>query len=196
MKRATWTIVGLAAALAGCASPWAVDRFEAPEAKVAARSAFFLKGGELGTTAAMNPAVSASVDTAIRNAITTELARKGYTEVADAAAAQMIVSYQVAGTRWFVIADERRVGAPSATTVLSPSEIQPPPASALPREQSVRDGTVIVFVDDPASGRLIWRGTITAETRAGSTEAGIRTIADMAHHITQEFPARAGQPAK
>jgi hypothetical protein len=196
MKRVTWTIVGLAAALAGCASPWAVDRFEAPEANVASRSAFFLKGGELGTTVAMNPAVSTSVDTAIRSAITTELAHKGYTEVADAAAAQMIVSYQVAGTRRFVIADERRVGAPSATTVLSPSEIQPPPASALPREQSVRDGTVIVFVDDPASGRLIWRGTITAETRVGSTEAGIRTIADMAHHITQEFPARAGQPAK
>lgn len=196
MKRATWIVMVLAAALAGCASPWAVDKFEAPEANFASRSTYFLKDGELGTTAALDPAVATSVNAAVRSAITTELARKGYTEVANAAAAQMIVSYQVAGTRKFVTADDRRVGAPSATTVLSPSEMQPPPASALPREQVVRDGTVVVFVDDPVSGRLIWRGLITAETRVGSTEAGIRTVADMAHHITQEFPARAGQPAK
>jgi hypothetical protein len=196
MNSTRWTMVMLGAALAGCASPWTVDRFEAPEANVGARSAFFLKGGELGSTTGIAPELTTSVDAAVRSAITAELGRKGYQEVADAASAQMIVSYSVAGTRKFVIADDRRVGAPSPTTVLSPSEVQPPAASALPREQSMREGTVAVFVDDPASGRLIWRGLITAETRLGSSEAVVRTIADMAHHITQEFPARAGQPAK
>jgi len=189
-------MMAAAAALAGCASPWSVDRFEAPEANVAARSAFLLKDGEFGTTAGMSPEVAASANAAVRGAIATELARKGYTEVVDAGSARMIVSYQVAGTRKYVVADERRVGAPSATTVLSPSEIQPPPASAVAREQSVRDGTVVVYVDDPASGQLIWRGLITAQTRTASTEALVRTITDMARHITQEFPARAGQPAQ
>jgi hypothetical protein len=63
-----------------------------------------------------------------------------------------------------------------------------------PREQSVREGSVIVYADDPSSGRLIWRGVVTAQTRVGSTEDAVRTVADMARHITQEFPAR--QPAK
>ena len=132
----------------------------------------------------------------MRATLRTELARKGYSEVPDAASAQLIVSYQVAGTRKFVIADDRRVGAPSPTTVLSPSEVQPPPMSTVPREQTMRDGTVIVFVADPASGRLLWRGMITAETRAGSTEDAMRTVVEMARHITEEFPARAGQAAK
>jgi len=60
----------------------------------------------------------------------------------------------------------------------------------VPREQLMRDTTVIVFVDDPASGQLVWRGLITAETRVGSTEEAIRTVGQMAGHITQEFPAR------
>jgi hypothetical protein len=74
--------------------------------------------------------------------------------------------------------------------------MQPPPLSSAPREQAMREGTVLVFVEDPASGKLLWRGMISAETRVGSTEGGIRTVADMAHHILQDLPARAGQAAK
>jgi hypothetical protein len=184
------------AALAGCASPWTVDSFEAPEANVSTRSTYFIKGGDLGIPTGVDAGATASVDAAMRNTLKTDLARKGYTEVADAAAAQLLVSYQVAGTRKFVMEDDRRVGAPSPTRVLSPSEMQPPPLSSVPREQAMREGTVLVFVEDPATGMLLWRGMISAETRVGSTEGGIRTVADMAHHILQDFPARAGQAAK
>ena len=196
MKQFTWLIAVAGAALAGCASPWTVDSFEAPEANVAAYGTYFLKGGDLGTPTGLAADVTTRVDAAVRSTLLADLAHKGYSEVPNAASAELIVSYQVAGTRRFVLTEERRVGAPSPNTVLSPSAVQPPPASELPREQAVRDGTVIVFVDDASTGRLLWRGLITAETRVGSTEAGIRMVADMVHHIAQQIPARAGQAAK
>ena len=194
MTRAHWIALALTAAMVGCASPWTVDRFQAPEADFAAKRTFFLKTGEFGAPTGIDPAVAAQAEAAIRQAIATQLKRKGYAEAAAASGADMIVSYQVSGTRKFVTSDERRIGAPSPNTVLSQGEIQPPPASALPRERSVRESSFIVFVEDPASTRLIWRGLITAETRVDSTQGTVRTLADMAGHIAQEIPAP--QPVK
>ena len=102
----------------------------------------------------------------------------------------MVVSFQISGYRRFVISDERRVGAPSATQVLTPSgSAQLPPTSVVPREQTVGDGSMLVFVDDPRTGRLIWRGVITAQTRVRSPEAGARLAAEMASAIAHEIPA-------
>ena len=179
--------------LAGCATHWDVDSFEAPEGNVAAKRTFYWKGGEFSTPSnTPNPELVASATAAMRHAVTTELARKGYAEVSSATGADMHVSFQVAGSQRFVVSDERRIGAPSATTVLSPSAIQPPPASAVPREMRVRDGSVIVFIEDGASGRLIWRGSVTAETRSGSTEQAVRLLSQMAHEIAFAVPAHAG----
>jgi len=183
-------VAGLALAT-GCASPWTVDRFEAPEANVAARRSFAWKPGELGTAAGVPASVRATTESRIRTVITKGLTDKGYAEVSSGA--DMIVTYQVAGTQRFVLSDERRVGAPSPTEVLTPSGPDLPPLSELPSEQKVREGSVIVFVEDPSSGRLIWRGLIQAETRVGSREAGLRMIEDMARHIIAEFPARRPQ---
>jgi hypothetical protein len=192
--RMAFAWVAALALLAGCATHWDVDSFEAPEGKVASHRTFFWQGGEFGSPGSIHPKMVASATTEMRTAVTTELTRKGYSEVETAATADMIVSFQVAGTQKFVLSDEKRIGAPSATTVLSPSEIQPPPASSVPRELRMRDGSVLVFIDDRASGRLIWRGMVTAETRSGSTEQAVRLISQMAHEIAKEVPARAGAP--
>jgi hypothetical protein len=61
----------------------------------------------------------------------------------------------------------------------------------LPREQRVRDGSVLVFIDDRATGRLLWRGSVTAQTRSGSPEQGVRILNQMAREITLAVPARA-----
>jgi hypothetical protein len=193
-RRGTFVLAVTLALSAGCATHWDVDSFEAPEGNVAARSTFHWQGGEFGTPASIDPQVIASTSDQLRRTVGRELARKGYTEVDSAAAADMLVSFQVAGTQRFVIADERRIGAPSATTVLRPGEIQPPPASMLPREHRVRDGSVLIFIDDRATGRLLWRGSVTAETRSGSTEQGIRIIDQMAREIALAVPARVGAP--
>jgi hypothetical protein len=136
--------------------------------------------------------VRAATESRIRGVITKSLTDKGYAEVSSGG--DMTVTYQVAGSQRFVLSDDRRIGAPSPTEVLTPSGTSLPPASELPREQSVREGSVIVFVEDPPSGRLIWRGLVQAETRVDSREAGLRLIEDMAREIVAQFPARRAKP--
>ena len=131
IRRMAFVGAGALVLLAGCATHWDVDSFEAPDGNVAARHTYFWQGGDFGTPGTVDPAVIASASAQLRGAVTAELNRKGFKEVDTAAAADMIVSFQVAGTQRFVPSDERRIGAPSATTVLSPSEIQPPPASTV-----------------------------------------------------------------
>jgi hypothetical protein len=191
MKRRTvWLCL---ATLAGCASSsWDIDRFEAPEANIPAQRTFYWQGGEIGTATPIDADAKTAADSAIRQTVTDALVHKGYEQVRDPAGAQLVIGYQISGTRRFQMSDDRRVGAPSPTTVLSPSEVQPPPASTMPREMLIRDGSVMVFANDPATGKLIWRGLVTAELRVGSKEEGVRLINDMVRHIVEGFPARAG----
>jgi hypothetical protein len=175
--------------LSGCASPWTVDRYEAPDARLGTQRSYFLKPGEYGAPTGLDPAIQSRADAAMRSAVIAELNRKGYSEAASPGTADLVVSYQVAGTRRFVIEDTTRVGAPSPTRVLGTGEVQPPPRSMLPREQAVRDGSVVLFVDDAASGKLLWRGMLSAQTRIGSTDSTIRTVADMARQIARQVPA-------
>ena len=65
-----WDSSGLTALalllLAGCATPWAVDSFEAPEGKLTARQTWFWKGGEFGTPASIDPQVVAHATAQMR----------------------------------------------------------------------------------------------------------------------------------
>jgi len=185
----------LALATACTTNPWKVDSFEAPEANLAARRTFAWKAGELAAPILRRPEVAAAAEPRIRAAITQELVRKGYAEVPAATGADMVITYQVAGSRRYVESEgPQRYGAPSPNEVLTPGSVPLPPASELPVEKSVREGTVVVFAEDPASGRLVWRGLVTTETGAASADASIRQAADIARHVTQQFPAhRAAQ---
>jgi hypothetical protein len=102
----------------------------------------------------------------------------------------MLVSYQVAGTRRYETSKSPRFNAPNPNDVLMTSNPQPPAASELPRERRVTEGSVIVFVDDPATSQIIWRGAISEETRSSSSEQAIRTAEEMAAAIVESFPAR------
>jgi hypothetical protein len=191
MRFVPLSLIGLTLLMVACATDWTVDRYEAPEAGFAARRTYAWTGGDFGTPNEVDPSVVARADRAVRSAVDAELAHKGYVAVPDAARADMHVSYQVAGQRRFVIADDRPVGASAATEAMTPgSSPVPPPPSQLPREQTVRDGTIIVFIDDPATKRLIWRGLIDAETRVATTEGAIEQASNMARQIAREIPAR------
>ena len=182
----------LALVVTGCAIHWDVESFESPGAGLASKKTFFWKGGDFATAAAIDKAVLQAAESHVRSAVVEELTRKGYSEAGTAAGADMAVSYQVSGVRKFVTVDSGRVGAPSATTVMSPGEIQPPPASSVEREVAVRDASVILFIDEPASGRLLWRGEVASETRSSSAEQAGRVIAQMAREIAKDVPARTG----
>jgi hypothetical protein len=147
---------------------------------------------------AVDPQRAADVERHIREAVVAGLVRKGYQEVSDPKTAQMLVSYQVVGTRKYETSEKPRFNAPLPDDVLRPTGPQPPAASELPPERRVTEGSVIVFVDDPAAGRLIWRGAITTETRTASAKQGIDTAADMAADIVESFPKASGatQPAR
>ena len=178
----------LLATLAGCATTWDVDKFAAPNADIATRRTFAWGGGELGSAAAIDPAVVQSADQRMRATIVGELAKLGYQQVQDASDARMIVSYQVVGTRKYVTSQEPRFNAPSPNSVLSASAPPLPAASELPPERRVTEGSVIIFVDDPTSQSLIWRGAITAETRNANSEQAIKTATEMAIDILKDFP--------
>jgi hypothetical protein len=193
-RRVVLACMAVAALAAGCATQWDVEYYTAPDANVAAKRTFHWRGGELGAPAPLSPAAIAHLDVKVRDVVVAHLLEKGYVQASSAAEAELIVGYQVAGTRRFEVADDQRVGAPSPRTVLSPSEVQPPPASTLPREVLLRDGSLLIFIDDPATGKLIWRGMVAAELRIGSSEEGVRLIGDMAHQIAQQIPARAATP--
>jgi len=192
MRFVPLSLIGLTLLMVGCATAWTVDKFEAPEAGFAERRTYAWSGGDFGTPNEIDPATVARADRAIRAAVDGELAQRGYAVVSDPAQADMHVSYQVAGQRRFVIADDRPVGASAATESMTPGAgPAPPAASQLPREQTVRDGTVIVFIDDPATKRLIWRGLINAETRVATTEGAIEQASNMVRQIARQIPARA-----
>jgi hypothetical protein len=191
MPGRSFSAAAFALLLSACAAAWTVDKFEAPEARLASRATYAWSGGDFGAPTELDPTVVARADRAIRAAIESELARKGYAAVEETAKADMLVSYQVAGQRRFVMADDRPIGASAATESMTPgAEPGLPASSRLPREQTVREGTVIMFVDDPASKRLIWRGLISAETRVATTEGAIEQASNMARQIAREIPAR------
>ena len=178
--------------LAGCAaSTWDVDTYAAPGSNVASLGTFAWGGGELGSAAAIDPSVVQAADRRIRETIVADLQKKGYTLAADPATAQMVVSYQVVGSRVYVTSNEPRFSAPSPGSVRSASAPPLPAASELPPERRVTEGSVVVFFDDPATKRLIWRGSITAETRSADSKQAIETAAKMASDILKSLPNHA-----
>jgi hypothetical protein len=194
MNLRAWAILGCLGILAGCATTWDVDRFEAADADLAGRRSFAWKGGEVGTPTGVSSGIARETDVHVRQAIVTELVRKGYVEVPDAKAADMLVSYQITGSQRFETEKDQRIGAPSPNEVLTPGNAPLPPASLPPREVSIREGSVIMFVEDSASGQLVWRGLITTETRVSSRESALHLAADMARRIAQDFPNRRAAP--
>jgi hypothetical protein len=185
------------ALLAACAgNPWTVERFEAPETDLAGKSTFFYQPGEVATPLARRPELAARTEAQVRAVIVGELQRKGYVETSGSAGADMVVTYQASGMRRFVESDQRRIGAPSPNEVLTPGAMPRRPASELPPEMSVREVSMVVFVEDPAAGKLAWRGMVTAELRTDSLDGVVRQVTDMTRHIMQQFPARRAKDKK
>lgn len=179
-------------AASGCAIHWDVDSYASPEGNVASRQTYFWKGGDFAAARQIESEAVQAAERQVRTAVTEELARKGYREVASAEAADLTVSYQVSGMRRYVDDSTPRIGAPSPNAVLSPSEIQPPPASTVPREVTVREGSIIVFLDDAKLGKLAWRGEVSSEVRASSPEQMARILGQMAREIAKDVPAHGG----
>jgi hypothetical protein len=196
IHRRTYVLVALALLAACAGNPWTVDRFEAPEADVASKKTFLYTPGEVAAQLARQPEIATRTEAQVRAVIVGELQRKGYVEVSGAAGADMVVTYQASGMRRFVESDQRRIGAPSPNQVLTPGSMPRRPASELPPELSVREVSLVVFVEDPATSKLVWRGLVNAELRIDSLEGVVRQVTDMARDIMKQFPARRAKDKK
>ncbi len=183
-----WLVVASVALLGACAVPLKVDTFVAPDVNLAGKSTFAWKGGDFALPNTAAPAAAESATAQIRAAVVAELVNKGFVETADPAAADLLVSFQASAMSRTVLT-EGRIGAPLPSDVLTASGPPMPAASELPRERTVRAGTMVIFVEDRASGRVAWRGLVDVETRTASTEANIRTAVEMARQVAREFPA-------
>lgn len=188
-----WFAVATLAVLGACAIQPDVDTFAAPEVDFAGGKSFAWQGGEIVLSRQAPPEVVASAVARMREAVVEELRLKGFVETADAAAADMLVSVQVSIMRR-AVEPEGRIGAPLPSQVLTASGPPIPAASELPRERTMREGTIVVFVEDPASGRVGWRGLVNVEDRVSSNEAAIRQGTEIVRHITRQFPARRTGP--
>lgn len=183
-------LVAALLAVGGCAVPWNVDTYTPPGGDVASRTTFHWRGGEFVTGSLIDDERTDEAEALVRAAVVRELSARGYREVGEPTQAQMHAAFRVSGVRRTVLAETPRVGAPSPNTVLSPGETQPPPASELPREITVREGSVVVYLDDAATGRLLWRGEVATELRAGSAEQAARRVTQIAREIARQVPAR------
>lgn len=192
LRGAALLLAAFAGIVTGCAVHWDVETYQSAGADLASHETFFWRGGDFATAAMPSAATASATEALVRRDVVAELTHRGFREVPDAKGAGLVISYQVSAVPRFVSDARPRVGAPSANTVLRPSEIQPPPASTVPREITVREGAVIMFIDDGATGRLLWRGEVSGETRAGSPEHLSRLIAQMMVEIAKEVPARQG----
>ncbi len=192
LQRKHWLALLAVVAAGGCVNTDTIDSFKAPERDVASLRSYYWKDGEFGLPLVQDPSVVASARQKLRETVDAELQAKGYVLAPDASSADFLVSYNVSAQRRYESADTTRVGSPSPNEVLMPGEIQPPPASMGPREVTVREGTVAIYADDRASGKLLWRGSVDIDQRIASSEAGVRLVHRLAHEITREFPPRAG----
>jgi hypothetical protein len=182
----------LAALAAGCTMYSGVETFKKPDGDLTARQGFYWKGGDFATAAQLDPGAITLAETQVRNAVVAELTRRGYVEKPQSAGAELAVAFQVSGVRRFETLETPRVGAPSPNQVLTPGQIRPPPASTVPREITVREGSVVLTITDAASNELLWRGETSTETRARNYEQAARTIAQMARQIAMQVPPHTG----
>jgi len=188
-----WFAVASLAVLGACAVQPDVDTFAAPEVDFTGRKSFAWQGGDIVLSRQAPPEVVASAVARMRETVVEELKLKGFVETTDAAAADMLVSVQVNVMRR-TVEPEGRIGAPLPSQVLTVSGPPIPAASELPRERTMREGTIVVFVEDPASGRVGWRGLVNVEDRVSSNDAAIRQAGEIVRHITRQFPARRTGP--
>lgn len=182
----------LLAIAAACASNWPVESYEVAGSNLSARKTFAWAGGELGSVSAVDPVLANRMEQEMKTTVIAGFVARGYTLVADAKTADMLVRYEIVGTRRYMETERPRFSAPLPDDVLMQSRTSPPAASELPPERRVTDGSVIVFVDDPGTRRLLWRGIVTEETRSASNDAAVRTASEMARDIVARFPQRSG----
>jgi hypothetical protein len=170
--------------LAACTTPVPPDHESqiAPDANFAAYRTFGWQPPPAGS--ADEP--TRLLDTNIRNAIRTEMTRRGYTEVD--ADPQLRVAYETA-------ADERVKSNPFRIGIglgSFGSNMGGSVNVGSPSVQSYREGRLTIHVLDAAANRELWFGSIAGSIEKGNLDAD--AVARAVALAMQDLPARAAVP--
>lgn len=175
----------LVALLAACTTPVPPDHESqiAPDANFAAYRTFGWQPPPAGTI----DEPTRLLDTNIRNAITAEMTRRGYTEVQEAP--KLRVAYETA-------ADERLKSNPFRIGIglgSFGSNMGGSVNVGSPSVQSYREGRLTIHVLDAAANRELWFGSVAGSIEKGNLDAD--AIARAVALAMQDLPVRTGAGA-
>jgi hypothetical protein len=136
-----------------------------------------------------DPAVAAQLNSDVRQAAVNELSRRGYEQLPPERA-DMLVSYQVVVTSVGSGDRGEPVSGMSPQASIGPGD----PFRELRDRGTVTNdvresmGSLLVFVTDRQTGRILWRGT--AESLMTSPREGERAAAGAVRQMFEKFPMR------
>ena len=177
----------LAATLTGCASsPPPVHSMKSPTADF---NTFTTFAWDEPKDAAGSAQPVTILDTNIRAAIASEFERKGYAEAVAGANPNLLLQYETAAAEKIKSNPFRigigvgGVGNNGAAGV----------GMSSPSDKSVREGTLVLRVIDPAKNAEVWNGRVSRELgKGGPPDPAL--IKSAVGELLEEFPDRTGAP--
>lgn len=171
--------------LAGCAAEPAVRTEAAPGQSVATRATFAWAESAISWPDRKPAAVDAELQALVRDAVVAQLVERGYAE--NAGTPEFVVSFHV------TVRDLPEHEFCTLRTRVLPDdpgrEVEVCRVPGTRTSRVYREGTLIVFVVDRASGVLLWQGV--AEDTARSVAEARDVIRGAVERMFSDFPARA-----
>ncbi|HEV8445165.1 MAG TPA: DUF4136 domain-containing protein [Steroidobacteraceae bacterium] len=179
MKTLLGLSLGAALLLLGCAStPPPVHSMQDASANFSAFHTF-------GWRDSQNAAAISLLDADIRKAITAELERKGYAEIAPGLPPDLVLTYETDAAEK-PKSNPVRIGVgvggggPSGGVGMGVSS---------PSHKIVREGTLVLSVVDPHRNAEVWNGRVSREVAQGGRPS-VTLINNAVAELMKEFPAR------
>jgi hypothetical protein len=173
---------------AACASGVKVSTMEVDDARLRERTTFaWVDRGDTGLQA--DPQLAAQVGADVREGAVSELSRKGYQEV-PREKADMLVSFQIAVTSMPTSDVSGPVGGMSPQASLGPGDPFRELRDRGTLTSDVRESaaSLLVFVTDQQTGKILWRGT--AESLMTSPREGAQAVPSAVRRMFEKFPPR------
>ena len=182
--------------LAACAPQVSYDTQYNRAVKFDELKTFAWQENRISYTGARNAETRQRVDATIRSEVVTQLTRKGFTQVA-AENADFLVSYHIVVTQELdsmavqeqtavTVFDNSNINLDETYTIVYPDRQVGGTSGAAPGELTIRKGTLLLFVVDAETKRLMWQGT--AAGTAVTTREALTRSRDAIRGLMAQFP--------
>ena len=128
------------------------------------------------------------VDTIIREAIATEMQRKGYEQAPEGSSADLLIDYQAARTEK-VKSSPFRIGVGIGGYGSSGGASVSTSTSGV---RNVSEGSLVIHAIDPSRNAEVWRSRVSRELGKGTVKPEV--VQSVVAEVFSDFPARAAAP--